>query len=205
MIRFDEWRTRGLFDARPWLLVGKGPTLDRVGEIDLDAYQILALNQSLAALSRADIVHAIDLEPILDLGPSLERAAWIVMPDRLKESCRFGRTLVRAIADEPVLADAEADSKLVSYSRASGPIGRNPDRVCAQFFSAEAGLCIIGLLGGRTVRTLGIDGSTAYGRTFADRRPLENGRTSFDDQFAPMRDIAAHYGLDVVPLFGGAS
>jgi len=185
-------------------MVGKGPTLDRLGEVDLDDYHVLALNQTLAALPRADIVHAIDLEPILELGPSLARARWILMPEVLKEKCRPGRTLEEAVRTERVLAQAAFDGKLVGYQRRVGIIQRNPGCIVARYFSSEAALCIIGLLGGKMVRTLGIDGGRRYGHAFAGKKPLLNGRASFDDQFVHMDAIARHYGLWVHPLCGVA-
>ena len=52
----------------------------------------------------------------------------------------------------------------------------------------------------QNIQTAGIDGGTDYSSEFTSLRPLENGRASFDDQFACIETIVRKYALDLKPL-----
>ena len=50
MIELTEWIRTRRFPARPWLVLGKGPTFDRREDFDLGRYNLLALNHVVRAL-----------------------------------------------------------------------------------------------------------------------------------------------------------
>jgi hypothetical protein len=70
-------------------------------------------------------------------------------------------------------------------------------------FSAEAALNLLAMAGVRRVRSLGIDGGSAYSGAFADLAEttlLNNGHESFDRQFAQFARIIQRTGVDYAPL-----
>ena len=59
---------------------------------------------------------------------------------------------------------------------------------------------ILGEMGVKKVRTLGIDGGTQYAGEFKDLPELQNSLPSFDAQFRELEDIVAKWGMDYDPL-----
>jgi hypothetical protein len=72
-----------------------------------------------------------------------------------------------------------------------------------RFFSAEAALDVLGEMGVKTVRSLGVDGGRGYSSAFEDLESttmLVNTRTSFDEQFAEIDRIVQRHAMDYAPL-----
>jgi hypothetical protein len=61
-------------------------------------------------------------------------------------------------------------------------------------------LNVLGEMGVKKVRSLGIDGGGSYGTEFSGMTPLENGRPSFDAQFREIEDIVRERDMDYDPL-----
>ena len=43
LINFFKW-FKSFKSDKPWLIVGKGPSFDRIGEVDLSQYNVIGLN-----------------------------------------------------------------------------------------------------------------------------------------------------------------
>jgi len=72
-----------------------------------------------------------------------------------------------------------------------------------EYFSSEAALDVLGHLGARSVRSLGVDGGRRYSAAFADldgSTRLLNGQPLFDRQFERIARIARRHGIDWSPL-----
>jgi hypothetical protein len=201
MIELRDWISTTNFDPKPWLLLGKGPTFSRRGEFPLRDYNLMGLN-NVVTHQKVDVAHIIDVDVV-------EKFA-----DALRENCRFlvmarrphvqfmpaERLLEDYLSDLPVLRELEEEGRLVWYNAAtSAPVGNSP-QIGVRFFSSEAAMNILGELGVKKVRTLGIDGGKQYGAEFKDLPELENGLPSFDAQFRELEDIAAKRDIDYDPL-----
>jgi hypothetical protein len=201
MIELREWIRSRPFDDKPWLLLGKGPTFSRRGEFPLDKYNLMGLN-NVVAEQKVDVAHIIDIDVV-------EKCA-----DALRDNCRFlviarrphvkfrpsEKRLEDYFGEIPVLKELDEQGRLVWYNAASSaPIGDSPE-IGVRFFSSEAAMNILGDMGVKKVRTLGIDGGTEYGKEFSDLPALENERPTFDAQFRELEDIVAKYGIDYDPI-----
>jgi hypothetical protein len=205
-------------DARPWLILGKGPSFEHRNRFDLTAFSLLGLNH-VCREQPVDLAHIIDLDVITDLGDSLEqRAAHVVMP-WIPHVKNEGAALARVVKGPTVLSDRTLDvlarehavlrrldeeGRLLWYnlSTARAPHDETPV-VRVQFFSAEAALNMLGLAGERMVRSLGVDGGASYSTNFADlndKTLLANRRRSFDAQFAGIATTIRETGMDYAPL-----
>lgn len=190
----------------PWLLIGKGPTFSHRNELDLKGFRTFGLNHVVRALP-VDVAHAIDIEVLEQVSAEvwLQNAGVLVLPWRPHRNCRPAeQTLADHVRDRPLLAELEAQGRLLWYHLSTGRhFGEDPPgpRVPVKFFSAEAALCLLAGAGVRTVRTLGIDGGGRYAAEFADLEPLTNGRSSFDEQTAELARIVRRYGLDYAACF----
>lgn len=204
-----EWIRDKADDGRPWLLVGKGPSVERRGEFNLADYHVLTLNHSWRVV-RPTLAHFTDLEPAIrcvrELGamsvplvlPWHPHVDFRPSPNNLGDYIRNDYSKA-----EGGLGYIEKRRLLYSYNST-----RARKRVSwltvvpVRFFSAVAGLNLLALAGVRTIRSLGVDGGTKYAKDFDGADCLANGRTSFDAQFAEMRKTVTKYKLDYQSLCG---
>jgi hypothetical protein len=204
MLELTDWFSSATFPARPWLVIGKGPTFDRRDRFDLGEYNTVGLNHVVQQVT-VDVAHVIDIGVVADCAESLRaRCTWLVMPRWPHEASRPGsRMLEEWFDDVPVLRELDERGRLVWYNGITGRPEAGSPVIDTGEFSSEAVLRILGRMGARTVRTLGIDGGRAYANAFehlAAATLLENGAPAFDVQFERMLAIAAQFDLDVSPL-----
>lgn len=199
----SEWMGQADFAGKAWLLLGKGPTFDRRHEFDLGTYNTLSLNHVVDA-QPVDVAHIIDVD-VLAHCPSIEtNCRWLVMPryPHLRSE-RSSRRLEDWFADYPVLERLDRDGRLVWYNLGGTPVIGSSPVIGAGYFSSEAALAILGRLGAKTVRTLGIDGGRSYASSFSaldNETRLANGAFSFDLQARRLDVIASEHGIDFAPL-----
>lgn len=215
---FADWLSRqpGRL-ARPWLLLGKGPSFDRLPEFELSGFETLALNHVVRERP-VTVAHAIDLEVVEQCGDAIERhAGALVMPWR--PHTRNGRlaSVVTGyparVSDEPldvlarqhpVLRRLCAQGRLLWYNLSTDPNPRADGPVVpVRCFSAEAALHLLATSGVRVVRSLGIDGGRQYAAAFDDltgQTLLANGRRNFDGQFEAIAQTMHRTGVSYAPL-----
>lgn len=199
----DWWRDEAL-TGRPWLVLGKGPTFARRGEFDLGAYHTLSLNHAVVE-QPVDVAHVVDIDVVEDCAEALlANCRWLVMPRVPHIHTR--RSLNRLedfFGAVPVLKRLDDEGRLVWYNAETAPAEPGSPVIEVRYFSSEAALSLLGTLGVRTVRTLGIDGGVSYSRDFRSveaRTRLANGQPSFDLQFAELSRIVRRWSMDVKPL-----
>jgi hypothetical protein len=204
MISLNEWMAAARFPARPWLLLGKGPTYAQVNDVDLDAHNVLGLNHVVNE-QRVDVAHIIDLDVVEACASTLvEHCRWLVMPRvphvRTRNSLRLLEDFVEVI---PVLRELDDDGRLVWYNTDVDRVFPGSPVVDIRYFGSEAALTILGELGAGTVRSLGIDGGQSYSSTFegvSGSTRLVNNQPSFDLQFPELERIAQRYSIDFQPI-----
>jgi hypothetical protein len=209
MIELTKWweSVRCSFD-NDWLILGKGPTL-----ADYDStqarYHTFGLNHVVQQY-HVDVAHAIDAEVIADCESFLEdKCKYLLMP-YCPNVCGFSgeRPLDSYFDIFPVLSRLSESGRLVWYHLENGVGNRKHPNiespiVTVKFFSAEAALSILGILGVRRIRSYGIDGGAGYARSFQTlekKTLLANGRVSFDCQFAELDRIARCFAMDYKPM-----
>jgi hypothetical protein len=203
---FDWFVERGYRDDRgPWVILGKGPTYARRSEYDLAPYRTLSLNHVVRE-GRVDVAHAIDLDVVTDCATAIEaNASVLVMPWIPHVKMKPGERDLDRLAEEiPVLARLAAAGRLLGYDLSTAP-RRHGDRpvVQARYFSAEAALSLLAQAGASRVRSLGVDGGTAYSPAFDDlagTTRLANAHTTFDLQFRGIACTILKTSVDYAPL-----
>lgn len=204
MIEVLDWFEQAALPARPWLVVGKGPTFERRDRFDLDAFNVVSLNHVVNEIT-ATVAHVIDVDVVPACAERLlDNCGWLLMPRYPHvRSTHSDRPLESWFDEVPVLRELDEQGRLVWYNLSgSRRHGRSP-LIGGKRFSSEAILNILGVLGAKTVRSLGIDGGRAYASTFQhleDETLLVNGAPSFDFQFDRLEMIAAEWGIDYRPL-----
>jgi hypothetical protein len=129
---------------------------------------------------------------------------WLVMPRVPHVGDKPGdRRLEDWFEELPELWELERQGRLVWYNCSTArPLPGSPV-VEVRHFSSEAAFGLLGLLGARVLRTLGVDGGRQYASAFDDlagTTRLRNGQALFDRQFERLAAIAQAHGMDWRPL-----
>lgn len=197
MLELRRWMCSSRFPAKPWLVLGKGPSFARREEFPLGDYNLLGLN-SVVDEQKVDVAHLIDIDVVQRSGDKLaENCEYLLMPRRPHvHFLPTQRRLEEFFDDYPVLRELDSRGRLVWYNaRTSTPIDSSPV-IRARHFSSEAAIDILGEMGARTVRSLGIDGGRGYSKEFEGHSQLANDLPSYDAQFREIEDIVAERGID---------
>jgi len=206
MQSFFEWfDATGIDPNRPWLILGKGPSFAKRKEQDLSSYHTMSLNHVVREQA-VTVAHMIDYDVVDACGETiLTNANYLVLPWMPHVNNRPGwRNLEELAQINPFLCQMEREGRLLWYnhSRARRRHGDSPV-VRVKFFSAVGALNLLAQAGARTIRSLGIDGGTAYSQDFSDLKDktlLANGRQSFDRQFEEIARTIAVTGIDYSPM-----
>jgi hypothetical protein len=202
---FFDWFSQNIGASKPWLILGKGPTFSLRTSADLSAYHLLSLNHAVRE-QPVLVAHVIDIDVIQACGDALERNARVLVMPWYPHTQNFAgqRTLDELAEDIPLLKRLRGEGRLLWYDLSTSAIRHGPGPVIqATYFSAEAALNLLASAGVRQVRSLGVDGGSAYSGAFEDLRGstlLANGRTSFDLQFAGFARTILRTGIDFAPL-----
>lgn len=203
-------------EERPWLLLGKGPSFETRSQFDLRPYTTIGINH-VAREMRVDVTSVVNYDVLGDCGEEIARNSRFLLMPRFPHSIRgdHGPDLETYFGTFPFLERLSHEGRLIWYNLSSDPFYCDPfaaDTFFREPFIVENGpfsVCILfnllGTLGARRVRTLGIDGGHAYAPAFGDmeeRTRLANGMTSYDYQFEDMMRAVKRYGVDYAPLTG---
>ena len=204
MIELYEWFARAPFPDRPWLVLGKGPTFQRRSEFDVGAYNTLSLNHVVNEAD-VDVAHIMDIDVVVACTDALRtNCGYLVMPRHPHVACEPSLRRLEDFFDAvPVLRELDEQGRLVWYSSSIAPVPGATRSIRVRFFSSEAAVGILGEMGVREVRTLGVDGGRQYGSSFRhleDVTKLVNGQPSFDLQFAELEAIRRRYDMVLTPL-----
>lgn len=193
---------------KPWLIVGKGPTVDRVTEIDTSLYHCLTLNHACAVVV-PDVAHFVDLEAMQDCMAALLRdecraATRLCVPWHPHVKCSpTKKTLEQCKLEEPILTAYAGADRLLSYNATTaGKLKAAPflPVVRLRYFSAVAAFNILAMAGVHEVFSIGVDGGVGYGRVFDTKDRLANGRKSFDDQTREILETCRRFKIHWIGL-----
>jgi hypothetical protein len=205
MKELSEWWSDIGGAERKWLLLGKGPSFAKRTRYDLTPFFTVALNHVVREMP-VDVASAIDIEVVRDCAEDIRRNARFLLMPRYPhihpngdEKSLTGPPLESFFDDLPVLRELDAQGRLVWYNLDTGENLPGSPQIRSGQFSAEVIVNLLGVMEGRSVRTLGVDGGTRYAAQFddlAERTRLSNGQQSFDVQFEGIRAAVRRYGID---------
>lgn len=204
MIDFFEWFRTTPGTKRTWVIMGKGPTLDRANEIkNLDQqYATFGLNHA-CRLRNVFVAHMIDANVLDEIEDLDKKADYVAMPWQPHFAFKpTSKTLKDLVAEKPLLRDLDSKGKLLWYNLCTGNAPRHGSpivQVC--YFSAEAAVSMLGIAGVKKIRTLGVDGGKKYSSSFKDIKPFRGGHTTFDLQSDRIREMVKKHGLNYAPFF----
>lgn len=193
------------WDGRDWIILGKGPSLDRLTLTSTTGYNTLSLNHA-CRNHPVGLAHIIDLDVIDSLGSKLLTQCWnVVIPYYPHMGWRPHPhlTLDDISKKNKYLSILREEGRLYGYnlSTAAQMINKrwnDSPLVWASFFSAEAAVSLLGNLGVKRIRTIGVDGGKGQASAFTD---LQNINTNgYDAQWQGIRKSIKKFALDYAPL-----
>jgi hypothetical protein len=204
MRELTEWWDEIRGDERSWLILGKGPSLARLPEFDVSSYARIALNHVVREQA-VDVASAIDLDVVRDCGESIrQNARYLLMPRYPHVNfVATERNLESFFEEVPVLRTLSDEGRLVWYNLGTGQRVPGSPLIPNGVFSAEVIVKLLAIMGATTIRSLGVDGGTAYAAPFEDlenKTRLAAGHGTFDAQFQGISFAIDEYGLDYGPL-----
>ncbi len=136
MLSAIQWWNEWEGAKRPLLVLGDGPTLARRGEFDLDFYARIALSGA-AEIGETDAIFFADWEAArTQASQAMRQARFLLVPLAGSESAQ----------STPALKDLDAQGRLIGYD--AGAAGRE---------GAGTLIHLLGTLGAKNIRTLGVD------------------------------------------------
>jgi hypothetical protein len=148
----------------------------------------------------------IDFDVVDDCGEIiLSNTQYLVLPWFPHVNNRPGRRNLEELARmNTVLRKLNEQGRLLWYNHSRAPRTHGDSPVVrVRFFSAVAALNLLVQAGVRTIRSLGVDGGTAYSEEFTDLKDktlLSNQRSTFDRQFEEIARTIALTRVDYAPL-----
>lgn len=198
LINFFEW-FKDFKSDKPWLIVGKGPSFDRLPEVDLIQYNVIGLNHVIYKIDCL-LGSIIDID-VINKSEDKVRCLHIVTPWYPHINFKPTKKSIADFIGEPWCD--KVDTSLWYNSSRSSRSGLSPGgpTVTVRCFNAVAVVNLLGSVGVKEVRTVGVDGGRAYSSNFKKDTLLSNGRQSFDCQKVEFKESKLRLGISVVPIF----
>ena len=142
MLDATQWWKEWDGARRPWLVLDNGPSLARREEFDLTPYATVALI-GIAGETHADVAFFSDWKTVSDLaGKVASTVKFLLLPNA--SSAKASSDIIEGT---PALQEMETEGRLISYDPALAPGVGDAGKV----------ISLLGALGARHVRTLGVD------------------------------------------------
>lgn len=193
---FFHW-IRSYASDKPWLVAGKGPSFERIKELNLNEYNVVALNHVMFEIPCL-LGHAIDLD--VHTEASGFKCKYLVSPWEPHINFKPGG---KSLVDIMMQGGLKFDNVLYYNSsrtnkkslKTMGPTVR------VRLFGSVAVMNLLAIAGIKKIYTIGIDGGSTYSKHFNKEDLLANGRSSFDGQFSEFKLTKKQYGTDIAPIF----
>lgn len=185
---------------RPFLIIGKGQTFDKVWGLDLNKFYTFGLNHVCEHL-KCDIGHCIDLNVLS--AEFVENSSSVLIPWHPHIKFRVSKDdLNQWACRNELLTECLNKDKLYYYNSSTykGYCPFENEIIKVKFFSGEVPFYILGLCGVKRIFSLGIDGGTEYSSYFRNLIPLQNGRQSFDESIKMIYKSCDKFGIDWIRL-----
>ena len=191
-----------------WLILGKGPSLNKINQYNLENFKIVSLNDSLIVNKHITLGHFIDLDAFKRSSKevALRKDIYILMPWYPHVDSRPGvNNLIDLIKKNSILMQLSNEKRLLWYDLMTSQIrtGKFPS-INAVYFSAEAIFDIFRKVGIRDVKSLGIDGGTGYSdlvQNVKKESHLVNKQQTFSKQFSKLAEIIFQSGIKHTQLY----
>lgn len=204
--RFARFEDCG-FAARPWLILGKGPSYSKLASLSLDRFNILTMNHVVKLLARCDIAHFADWEAFEACAEDVEsRAGYACLPYVPFVQFRPSSETIDQLSERvPILDRLREAGRLLTYNLVCTSSSRHLDGfpdIHLTHFSSEAVIDFLGRSKVTRILSLGVDGGTSYASAFGhltDTTLLASGQPTYDWQYSGITDAILRTGAPFAP------
>lgn len=185
---------------KPFLVIGKGKSFDKVWSLELNKFYTFGLNHVCEHL-KCDIGHCIDLNVLSD--EFVQNSCNVLMPWHPHIKFRVSKEdLNQWACRSPLLRECLDNGKLCYYNSSTykGHCPFEKEVVKVKYFSGEVPFYLLGLCGVRRIYSVGVDGGTEYSSYFKSLTPLENGRDNFDPSIKMIEKSCLKFGIEWIRL-----
>ncbi len=204
MINFSDWYAEHA-SGLPWLVIGKGPSFEKLKSINLNDYQTIVLNHAVQKV-QCDILHLIDLDVLDGIEIDVNKnAKFVLMPYYPHVENKSGTSSLDDLLNEnSFLRKLDAEDRLLWYNSSTSRVHKSGyPIITVRYFSADAVVSLLANTGVKKIRSAGIDGGISYNKKFNhlnDKTLLSNKRTSFNAQFVAIAKTLENHGATFTPL-----
>lgn len=204
MKNFNNWLSENP-SKLPWVIIGKGPTFEKIHTVDLSAYQTIALNHTIVEI-KSDIFHMIDLDVLDGIEEHVEKnAKFILMPFYPNVNNESGEySLDQLTISHLFLEKMNNEGRLLWYNSSQSKVHKlGYPVITVKYFSADAVVSLLVAAGITTIWSIGLDGGVQYNKSFShldDKTLLSNGRESFNAQFIAIANTLEKNNAKLIPL-----
>jgi hypothetical protein len=182
--------------SKPWLILGKGPSVARYNTDHKELYNIATINQALCVEPRADLASFVDYESFT-ATPIVEFAKRILMPMHP----HWRERATNENLDTFFLTDFRLNAikdRVYAYDLNSCPWKYFPFTQITGFNSLTILLEILATFGVKEFYTLGIDGGTEKEASFS--REYRHNVVSYNTQFGVVEALKNRFNFTVTAL-----
>lgn len=188
----------------PWLIIGRGPTLANIDQVDTSSYRSVALNQ-VARTRQCYAASIIDYDLIPHEGweEIAQNANYLLMPWRPHFNFNAtDKTLEHLLEENPTLRRLAEERRLIWYNFMGEP---REDGLTVEPSSNSGGVLfnLVAQLGARTVHTIGVDGGLSYSPDLeakTGKKNLPTGNPDYDWQFRTIARSSWQYDVSFEPV-----
>lgn len=198
LINFFEW-FKSFKSNKPWLIVGKGPSFDRISEVDLAQYNVIGLNHVIYNIDCL-LGSVIDMD-VISKSEDKVKCLHIVTPWYPHINFKPTKKSIADFSEDPSCCKVDASLWYNSSRSTRSGIEPGGPTVTVKCFNAVAAVNLLGSVGVKKVHTVGVDGGTLYSKSFSTNTLLSNGRSSFNCQSVEFKKSKLKLGISVHPIF----
>jgi hypothetical protein len=167
----------GLMDnflKKPWLVLGKGPSIDRIKTIELHNYNVWAINQTLSLIPKADVWACSDYECFTDVptGMIYQQFFYMQSSPRWRNKGESGdlnsfinhNYVLKMLLQRMGIFSLDFDGEKILFP------DKNPFTLD---ISGAMAFQILGKLGVKEIYSLGLDGGEGRGEVFEGSHKID--------------------------------
>lgn len=206
-MKYSAWIQHHLPKEKPFLILGKGPTLERVHEdlSILDEYTVISLNHAgIPIIDKVDYVHFIDMDVPYAFKDKIKEVKKWICPWHPHMNFKPSHILPRF--------QVSGTKKSIFYWYNHSKVVEQHDRnkhndprlpiIKVHYFSAEAVFQLLYHHDIKKITTAGIDGGSGYHESMLELglKPLTNGQDSFNRGFLQCQKICQQLNIEWMTL-----
>lgn len=185
--------------SKPWLIVGKGPSLSK--PVAFSQFNTLTLNHACKVPANPAACLFVDIEAFEDAYDTIPTFATVILPWRPHVNMKSGSETLFSLNSQKLDKLLDQD-RVAAFNSTTSNLPAHPQLpiIRLRYFSAVGAVNLLAHAGHKQIFTIGVDTGSDYAPMFDQKDRLANGRKSFDIQFEEFDLSAKKYGLTIERL-----